>query len=534
MRVLIVCLLLFLAPISFAGVEWSYLATDSINGKVAVAQSRAIFTSYDNNVYAVMLQTGTISWTYDTGEKIILEPVLADSKTVAVATETGSLIFLNAQDGRKKLSIETRKPPHSIAASSGMVFLASEKTIMAFDSSGESKWNASFSDMPGQIGTSNEVLYVTSGGKMYCIAASSGTTKWISASEDSFLSKPVEYTGTVYFGATDQRLYALDHSSGKVRWSFKTGGWILSTPVQSGNAIYFGSNDGYLYSITKAGQLRFRFKTGDGIWGEPLIQNDLVVFGSNDGNLYGIDANTGEEAWSFSAGGRIGPPVEHNNAFLFGTSKGRVYHLSPSPICSFTWPSTGDAVGDWPLDVEGKARSDSGISKVEIRVDKGVWVPAYGEQEWHASADFAGLAQGAVKVECRATDKSGKTETGDYASIILVKTENVPLQKMFVSAPYEVEPNESFELGIKDSRGKDLHNVLLKIGETEKPGDSPFLITLGKSGEVKIVLEKPGFGPEEAIIKGKGGIDFTLVLGVLVVLIIAGAAYIVLVKNKGT
>ena len=527
MRLLALSLLLILAPLSFAGVIWSTTATDAVEG-VAIAQGNAIFNSYDGSIYAADADTGQLSWVYDSGSRISLAPQLIDQGTVAVATDNGSLLLLSAKDGRLEQSAALNGTPLSLGSGLGMAFVGSGHGIAAYTQTGRLVWSRNFPEGVGQIGYGDNDVYFVSGATLYSLSAISGTKVWSAKAEDSFLSAPSEYGGSIYVGATDGRLYSFDYATGNLQWAHQTGGWVMSSAAATTTSVYFGSNDGYFYSVPLSGAgENWKFRTGEAIWSAPIIHQAgsglLAVFGSNDGNIYALDTRTGEQVWAFSAGGKPTALAEYNGAFIFGTSAGKVYSISASPICSFTWPASGDVVGNWSVDVEGTAHSDSGLQKVDVRMGSGPWETASGTDTWYAPVDFGQAQQGGVTVQCRASDSSGTGRETDYSSLQLVVSDIASTQKMAVSAPQEAGYNESFIISAKDSRGNELHGVSVKVGDASAVKDSPVQVVLGKTGQVPVSLEKPGFDTYYFTVNGTGG--SSPVLPLLAVAAIAALAY---------
>ena len=476
--------LLLICSVPFASVQWSYSAQGAIVGKPLLVSDKVVFSTYDGKVYAFSADRGGISWAYDADASISVPVAKVSSDTVAVASQSGRLAFLSAT-GKEGVVVNLPSAPLYLAGDSGNVYASLPNSVRAYSQNGSSIWNFTLSEPAGPIGAFGDAAYFTSGGRLYSVATKNGVQNFAVPAENSFLSSPLEYEGSLYIGATDGRLYSFDALSGRLRWYFQTGGWVQSTPVCSNDSIFFGSNDGYFYSITDAGRLRFKYKTGEGVWSEPVLYagkwGQQVSFGSNDGNIYGLDASSGEIVWSFSAGGRLGSAVEKDGALLFGTSAGKFYSLSPSPICSFSWPRNGALVGDWPIDVDGTAYSDSGVQDVEVRLEDGNWQPARGKEAWHAAMDFTGKPFGAFRMECRVTDSSGKQQTGDFSSIMIVKGQTVPLQKMSVSAPPEAGMNETINISARDIRGMELTGVALSVSGEKNTGDSPFPWCLAKA-----------------------------------------------------
>ncbi|MFA6214255.1 MAG: PQQ-binding-like beta-propeller repeat protein [Candidatus Micrarchaeia archaeon] len=527
-------LLLLSAP--FASVQWSYSAQGAVLGKPILMSDNVAFSTHEGKVYSFSAARGSISWAYDAGAKIYAPPAQVSLDTIAVAGQGGRLVFLSAS-GKEGAAVQLPAAPLYLAGDGGRAYASLPRGVQAYSSSGASLWNFTLPGPAGPIGAFGDAVYFTSGGLLYSLASKDGSLNFAVDAEDSFMAAPAEKEGSVYLGATDGRLYSFDAVSGRLRWQYQAGGWVQSTPMRFGDAVYFGSNDGFLHSITDSGRLRFKFRTGEGIWSEPVLYSGKegwqVVFGSNDGNIYGLDAASGELVWSFSAGGRPSGLSVKNGAILFGTSEGRFYSLSPSPICSFSWPRNGETVGDWPVDVEGTAYSDSGVQGVEVRLEGGNWQMARGSEDWRGKVDFTGLPLGAFLVECRVTDASGSQQSRDYPAITLVKGQNVPVQKMSVIAPSEAGMNETIGISALDSRGADLSGVTLFVSGEPQEGDSPFSAVLGRSGAVEIALEKPGFEPVSFVIIGTGGTDFvTPIVALALLAALAFFAYRVFIAKK--
>ncbi len=520
-------LLLFSAP--FAYVQWSSSASASVAGKVLVAGDKAIYASYDGKVRAVSLQGGTASWIFEAKEPLTLEPLALDGSTIAVVSPKGAIYLISAANGKGSEIAAVGSPVFSSDVAGGRIIVITNSSVIAYSPAGKIAWSRPISGFPGSLGHGEESIYFTSGGKLHALAPGSGILKWSATAADSYLSRPSEYGGAVYFGGTDGRLYSVDASSGRVRFSFQTGGWVMGTPSASSSAVYFGSADGKLYKVSTSGKEIWSFQTGGGVSSEPALAASQgrisVVFGSDDGKLYGLDSATGKEIWSFSTYGKALSATESGGAYLFGTSKGKVYSLSPSPICSFTYPPQNDAVGNWSLEVEGKASSQSGIAGVDVRVAGKQWVAASGTESWHAEIDLSQAPEGTVDIECRARENGGKAETSDFSYITIVKSPNAAPRKMYGVSPTLVAPNETFKLHIYDPRAHDLYGVRVMVGNKEMKGDSPFEITLGGSGPTVISFEKAGYEPSSITVVGQGGNEAAYLLLVAFVVLVAALAY---------
>ncbi|MFA6489892.1 MAG: PQQ-binding-like beta-propeller repeat protein [Candidatus Micrarchaeia archaeon] len=527
-KILIIALLAicFSQPL-FARVEWTTAATDVIIGKPAVTSDRAIFASYDGRVYAYSLKTGSIIWTFDAGQLITQGAVLVSPDKASVVTIDGTVYIISAAEGKVLSEIELKQKPLAFSSADNRIYVGYYGGITAISSAGRIVWDYSLNTSIGQIGSGNGRVYFTADRKIYSLSGSSGAERWVEDAEDTFLARPFETGGKVYVGATDGKVYEFDGGSGAPEWAFRTGAWVMSTPLLVGNALFFGANDGYVYSVTKYGQLRFRAPIGGEVWTQPIAyeQNGrtIVVFATTDNKLYGIDSQTGREEWVFQTYGRPEEAALVGKSLVFGTNKGKVYSISTSEMCGFTWPNEMQTVGDWPVEVEGKANVEGEISQVEVRIGNGPWVAAKGKADWFATIDPTDSEPGSISVQCRVRSTEGVADTTEYSTLSLIKSKSAQPLKMYVSAPGETAPMENITVSAQDARGIDLRNVNVTVEGNHKTLDSPFAVVLGRSGPVTISIQKPGFETANLVVVGKGG-EMDLLLTILGMIIVAAVA----------
>lgn len=84
------------------------------------------------------------------------------------------------------------------------------------------------------------------------------------------------------------------------------------------------------------------------------------------------------------------------------------------PTLSITSPPSGSVTTVVPITVQGVAAdAESGVARVEVRVNGGAWVVASGTSSWSLSI---GLASGANLIEARAFDQAGNSSAIDSIS----------------------------------------------------------------------------------------------------------------------
>ena len=498
--------LLFLG-LQFAAVDWIFTSPKSIMPDIVVMPESVIAASSEGSIYSLTSRTGALEWTYETGEPIDVSPCAVSGNEVAVALRSGKVIVIS-NTGKEMSSFVANRSPTSVACGGDKIFVASDMVISAWSSSGQPEWNMSIDSSPGALGLYGKNMYFTAGKRIYSVSSTTGKINWVKDAEDTFLSRPLEARDMVLLGTTDGRLYAYNKANGALRWSFLAGGWIVSTPTYYENTIYFGSTDGNLYAVSDFAVPIFKFKAGEGVWSTPLVHQtangNIVAFGSTDGKLFGISSDTGNMTWSFSTAGRINSIYENKDSFVFTTDHGQIYSISSSPMCGFTSPREGEIVGPWIVEVKGSAHSDNSLSGVDVRMSGGSWVSVEGTDSWLTNADMAPLPDGPITLECRALDASGAIESGEYASLILIKMQNAPLRTMSVESETRVNQNQKFDIVVKDSDGSGMRGFTVSLDGKNTTVNSPYSMNISKGGPAKITITKPGYQPVPFVVLVSG------------------------------
>jgi outer membrane protein assembly factor BamB len=172
---------------------------------------------------------------------------------------------------------------------------------------------------------------------------------------DVYLSSPVVWNGTVYFGSGDGNIYALDAEGGALKWKFQTGDVVHASPAVADGKLFVGSWDSYFYAIDAlTGKLLWRFKTGEdndihnqvGIQSSATVSEGNVYFGCRDSNFYALDAATGHQRWVFDNKGSwvITSPIVQGGRVYFATADTATLHILDArngariDSMKFQWP----------------------------------------------------------------------------------------------------------------------------------------------------------------------------------------------------
>ena len=269
----------------FTKVKWQFHTDGQILSSPAVAGNSLYVGSGDHYFYALDLAGGTMLWKFK-----------SESRIASSAAVSGGLVYFGSFDGNF----------YALDAATGQL-------RWKFQTGGERRFSGTHLHGAEPAGETMPDPF------------------------DFFLSSPVVWQGTVYFGSGDANIYALDARSGSLKWKFKTADVVHASPAISGGALFVGSWDSYFYALDAVtGQEKWRFKTGEdakihnqvGIQSSAAIADGIVYFGCRDSKVYAVDAVTGKEKWSFSNKGSwvIASPAVLDGKVYFATSDSGLFY----------------------------------------------------------------------------------------------------------------------------------------------------------------------------------------------------------------
>ncbi|MEW6070719.1 MAG: Ig-like domain-containing protein, partial [Candidatus Thermoplasmatota archaeon] len=86
------------------------------------------------------------------------------------------------------------------------------------------------------------------------------------------------------------------------------------------------------------------------------------------------------------------------------------------PACAITYPSNNAIICQGAIvTISGTASDSDGISKAQIKIDRGDWVDAIGTTSWSYSWNTAGISEGLHKIYARALDNKTPDIAKDYS-----------------------------------------------------------------------------------------------------------------------
>ena len=318
------------------GIKWQFHTDGAVISSPAITEALIFIGSADKNLYAVDRTAGTMKWKFATESAVSASP----------AVQEGT-VFFGSYDGRF----------YAVDAVTGHL-------KWKFDTAGERRY----------AGTHLHGLQP---------ASESMPDPW-----DVFLSSPVVWNGTVYFGSGDGGVYALDSATGDLRWKFQTGDVVHSSPAVSDGVLFVGSWDRNLYALdARTGVEKWRFQTGDdpvihnhiGIQSSPAVAGGLVYFGCRDGHVYAVDVRSGKQKWAFSTEGSWvnNSPAVADGRVYFGTSIPSLLHVldSESGAEIFSLATTAPDFSSIAI-ARGRlylGTFDGRLTAVDLKTRKPVW-----------------------------------------------------------------------------------------------------------------------------------------------------------------
>ncbi len=311
---------------------WTFQCEDEVRSTCAVADGTLFAGVYDNNLYALTMDTGKFIWKFPAEDEIASSPAVYQDQ-VFVGSSDHHLYAIQANSGRLSWRFETKgavySSPH--VEFEHIFFGSDDGHLYAVNTtSGRQVWKVEAHSAVRSSPTiqGDSIFFGSEGGYVFCVNLT-GEKKWQFQARRAVTSTPAYGEGLVVFGSLDATVYAVDANTGWAVWRYRTRRPVLSSPTIFGDSVYVGSSDGALYALDiDSGRKRWDFTTEGQIACRPAVWDDAVYFGATDGNLYCLDIKRGQLRWRFDAGGHlVGSPAIVNGIIYFGSTNHRLYAL---------------------------------------------------------------------------------------------------------------------------------------------------------------------------------------------------------------
>jgi outer membrane protein assembly factor BamB len=508
LKLKIIIIFIFVLGFAYAGNEtnhtieagnlkWSFITKDYVTSSPAVYNDTVYIGSADGNLYALNYLGGGMRWSYQTGGKIESSPVVHEG-IVYFGSNDNRFYALDASNGTQIWNYSTGGKIYSTPLiANSMVYLTSgDGNVYALSLINRTKiWNYSTG---GAIYSSPAFAYSniyigSSDGSIYAINAFVGAKNWELKTGGSIHSSPVVRDFVLYIGSDDRKLYAVNSFNGVSLWNFSTSNKVQSLPSLSNDSVYFSSNDGNLYSLSlEDGSKRWNISTEGQVQSSPTYDNGtrFIYFGSADQNLYATDEK-GEIIWKYKMRDWIlSKPAPYKGIIYTGSYDGNVYAIST--ITTNITPFETEALAGEVALINGSARADAGVDKVEVRIDDGDWEEALVNGNWSYVWEIDNLTEKKYKISARTIDKNGNVEIEPYRPLSILVTKNISLtlKKMFVTFPEKVNIAQPVSFIVTDGNGKPVPFPKLLIGSSAYTGNENGTIEKDASGlPIRFLME---------------------------------------------
>ncbi len=293
-----------------------------------------IYVSYLTQVYAIRANDGSVIWRYPAKaarETFFAAPVVADGNLIAGSYQN-ALYSLDPNTGSMKwtFSQATGKYIASPLVVDGKIFAPNgDGHLYALDINGSLLWKFATKQALWSQPVSDAVnIYQASmDHRVYAIGINTGTMVWSVDLGGAVLYSPIlTPDGFLYVSTLARNLVAINTVDGKIAWqrSFDTDLW--TQPALADGKLFFGDIAGKVYAVSaQDGADVWSQAVNEPVIGLPTEISNGIVFATENGSLIAMSF-TGERLWSRTFDGALytGPtPVGDNLAV--GITKGKEF-----------------------------------------------------------------------------------------------------------------------------------------------------------------------------------------------------------------
>jgi len=293
------------------------------------------FIAHNTHVYAVDASNGNEVWRFpaepDNQITFYTEPALTPDEQLIVGSYNNVLYSIDPENGTLNWTFtgaRNRFVAGPLATERGIFAPNADKNVYALDFEGNLRWEFELdSESWAQPVSDPECtcLYVTSmDHTVYALNPESGTLLWRSRDLGGAIvgSPALSEAGALYVGTFGSAMLALDSQDGEELWRFPTEGWVWSGPALSEDRLYFGDLNGYFYAVdatTGTQAWRIGSEQLDGpIAGSPLVEEGAIYFTTESGTIYAVDLE-GKILWSQPVGGKLYTPPANPDEIILVT-----------------------------------------------------------------------------------------------------------------------------------------------------------------------------------------------------------------------
>lgn len=216
-------------------------------------------------------------------DRFIFPPVLDPSHNLYLISQSQAILSFN-KEGSLRWQHPLPLPVHTIeplAGPKGTLYLASDKTLYAWEPKGGKIWSVMLDQpisTPITMGADHSLYFGSADGSLYAVNYQ-GVLQWQVKLEGKPVTQPVIDNEGVIFVATESgTLYGI-HKSGTIRWQVTLPGETLSHPTLTQEGILFaGSTRGVLRAFSTKGEIVGRWDLEQPIFTNPLPKEGKTLY----------------------------------------------------------------------------------------------------------------------------------------------------------------------------------------------------------------------------------------------------------------
>lgn len=239
---------------------WSASLGYAVDGAVVVADGLA-YVSAGPLLHAIDPADGAVRWLYQADSKIYSSPAVGH-RMVYFTTYKDDVLAVLAESGkfRWRQHIPVGQLRFTPVVGERSIFVVTRGRLIAYSPYGEEKWSAGTErELPAAPAATKDTLYLpTTEGRLYALDARTGRQRWAYDAGVALTSSPMVADDTVFVGAAGSVLaISLDC---ELRWRYQTqppdpdeaediGFAVTTAPVYADRSLVFYSDEGNLYRL---------------------------------------------------------------------------------------------------------------------------------------------------------------------------------------------------------------------------------------------------------------------------------------------
>lgn len=324
-------------------------------GISANPEAGAAYVAYNQNVYAVDLETGKQTWRFPAERSAFTSfaaPQL-QGEHLLVSGYDNVFYALDPANGSQRWSFGGASNRYIAPALTldGQIYAPNaDHKLYALDSAGVQQWSFTTGEpIWGQPAGNGSVVYLTSMDHMlYALDAQTGSELWRLDLGGTVVGTPLlGVDGLLYVGTLTQSVVAVDTAAEAIAWTASTEGWVWAEAALVDDVLVVGDLDGYVYALDAAtGRQLWRGETDGAITGAPTWYNDSLYVINETGSLYafGLDGGSRQLALPESyAGALYGTPVVAGDLLLLGLNGHESVLIALDNTGSVVWSFTPES-----------------------------------------------------------------------------------------------------------------------------------------------------------------------------------------------